>query len=89
VTTTPCPDNATLAAYIDGRLPASEIPRLSSHLVDCERCYESVAAAVRFLHGVRRVEDIDPPLALLPALATAVVMAIGLTASLLLLGQVP
>jgi len=73
VTTTACPDEPTLAAYVDGRLAPDELKRVWSHVVECERCYETVAAAVRFLSGARRVEDIAPQWALLPAMLTATV----------------
>ncbi len=79
-----CPGTETLAAYVDGRLGEDKLTEISSHLVDCARCYETVAATVRFL-GAGRTENIAPPLALLPALLTGTVMAIALTVSLLLL----
>ena len=82
-----CPGAETLAAYVDGRLGDDKLEEISSHLVDCERCYETVAATVRFLAGAGRAENIAPPLALLPALLTGTVMAIALTVSLLLLLQ--
>jgi len=88
MTNTTCPGAETLAAYVDGRLgPMSndKLAEVSSHLIDCERCYETVAATVRFLAGAGRTENIAPPLALLPALLTGTVMAIALTVSLLLL----
>ncbi len=87
MTNATCPGAETLAAYVDGRLgPMSndKLAEVSSHLIDCERCYETVAATVRFL-GAGRAENFAPPLALLPALLTGTVMAIALTVSLLLL----
>ena len=88
MTNATCPGAETLAAYVDGRIgPMSdaELAEISNHLVDCERCYETVAATVRALTGVGRTENIAPPLALLPALLTGTVMALALTVSLLLL----
>ena len=85
MTDTPCPEAEVLAAYVDGRLGSEDLARISNHLVDCERCYETVAATVRFLSGGARTDNVDPPWALLPALATATVMAIVMTVCLLLL----
>lgn len=85
MTDTTCPEAEKLAAFVDGRLGGDEGAHISNHLVECERCYESVAATVRFLSGGSRVENIAPPWALLPALLTATVMAIVMTISLLYL----
>jgi len=88
MTKTTCPAAETLAAYVDGRIgPMSddELVEISNHLVECERCYETVAATVRVLSGAGRSENIAPPWALLPALFTGTVMALALTVSLLLL----
>ena len=84
MTNTTCPGAETLAAYVNGRIGEHELAEISNHLVDCERCYETVTATVRFL-GAGRSENIAPPLALLPALLTGTVMALALTVSLLLL----
>jgi len=83
-----CPSAETLAAYAGGRIGPmndDELAELSHHLVNCERCYETVAATVRVWSGVGRAENIAPPWALLPALLTGTVMALALTVSLLLL----
>ena len=85
MTNVTCPGAETLAAYVDGRIGEHELAEISNHLVDCERCYETVAATVRFLARAGRTENIAPPLALLPALLTGTVMALALTLSLLLL----
>ena len=85
MTNTTCPGAETLAAYVDGRIGDDELTEISNHIVDCARCYETVAATVRVLSGVGRAENIAPPLALLPALLTGTVMAIALAVSLLLL----
>ena len=90
MTNTTCPGAETLAAYVNGRIgPMSddELVEISNHLVDCARCYETVAATARVLSGVGRTENIAPPWALLPALATGAVVALALTIFLLLLGQ--
>ena len=88
MTNATCPGADTLAAYVDGRIgPMSDdrLADISNHLVDCERCYETVAATVRSLSGVGRTENAAPPWALLPALLTGTVMALALTLCLLLL----
>lgn len=79
-----CPDAETLAAFIDGAERDDQLARLSRHLVECERCYETVAATVRFLSR-ERASDRAPAWALLPAMLTAVGMAIVLTFCLFLL----
>ena len=84
MTNATCPGAETLAAYVDGRIGHDELAEISNHLVDCERCYETVAATVRVFSGVGRTENMAPPLALLPALLTGTVMAIALTVCLLL-----
>jgi tetratricopeptide (TPR) repeat protein len=38
----PCPGAETLAAYVDGRLPANERAAVEAHLARCERCFELV-----------------------------------------------
>ena len=88
MTNATCPGAETLAAYVDGRIgpmSADELAEISNHIVDCARCYETVAATVRVLSGVGRTENIAPPWALLPALLTGTVLALALTVSLLLL----
>lgn len=89
MTETACPDPDRLAAWVGGRLSASDQKEISDHLVDCERCYGTVAATVRFLGGGGPTDDVAPKWALAPAIVTAVVMASALTVSLLLLGHVP
>jgi Putative zinc-finger len=42
-----CPDEATLAAFVDGTLPESARSRVQSHLADCETCLQDVAATLR------------------------------------------
>lgn len=44
----PCPSAETLAAYLDGKLPAAERAAVEKHLADCEDCFEQVAAAAAF-----------------------------------------
>lgn len=84
MTSSRCPDPKTLTAYVTGRIDDAELPAIASHLIDCELCYETVAAQARLLAGSQRTDN-EPPLALLPALLTGAVMALALTASLLLL----
>ena len=84
-----CPDQETIAAYIDGSLGGDELVGVSNHLTHCDRCYDTVAATVRFLSGRAYTENVNPPWALGPAIVTAVVMAVALTVCLLLLGHSP
>jgi hypothetical protein len=42
-----CPDEMTLAAFVDGTLPESARSRVQGHLADCEACLQHVAAAFR------------------------------------------
>ncbi len=39
-----CPDDETLAAYLDGALPASDVARLEAHMAGCDPCVELLAA---------------------------------------------
>jgi anti-sigma factor RsiW len=87
MTDSPCPDPATLTAYVTGRIDDAELAAIASHLIDCELCYQTVAAKARSLAFVERTENTEPPLALLPALLTGAVMALALSASLLLLAR--
>jgi len=38
-----CPDELTLASYLDGMMPAEERVRLEEHLAGCRKCAKSVA----------------------------------------------
>ena len=40
----PCPDEATIAAFLEGRLAAGPIAEVDAHLVGCVACRELVAA---------------------------------------------
>jgi len=42
-----CPDEVTLAAFVDGGLPESARSRVEGHLALCDSCLQDVAAAVR------------------------------------------
>jgi hypothetical protein len=42
-----CPDEVTLAAFVDGDLPESVRSRVQGHLADCSLCLQHVAAVVR------------------------------------------
>ena len=43
-----CPDSETLAAFLDGTLPAADRERIQRHLARCETCYEVFAGAAAF-----------------------------------------
>lgn len=86
---TRCPEPETLVAYVRDQLNDEELVELSHHLVECERCYGTVAASVRELTAIGRPADIAPAWALAPALMTGTVMAVGLTIALLLLQNSP
>jgi hypothetical protein len=42
-----CPDEETLACFIDGLLNKKEQNKLKTHLLKCDRCMEAVALAMR------------------------------------------
>jgi hypothetical protein len=42
-----CPDEVTLAAFVDGGLPESTRSRVQGHLADCDFCLRHVAAVLR------------------------------------------
>jgi hypothetical protein len=42
-----CPDEVTLAAFVDGRLPESARSRVEDHLAECDSCLDHVASALR------------------------------------------
>jgi hypothetical protein len=44
----PCPTDEELAAFLDGTLTKAERESVTSHLADCESCYEIFAGAVHF-----------------------------------------
>jgi putative zinc finger protein len=46
---TPHPENATLAAFLDGKLAGAERQRVVEHLADCTECYEVFVGTARFL----------------------------------------
>src|SRR5215467_13342409 len=54
-----CPDDHTIAAYVDGRL-GDKKARLEAHLSKCERCRSAVAGVVRMQRGLDQLPD--PPL---------------------------
>lgn len=45
--TSPCPDPATLAEFIDGTLDQGARSQLETHLAQCDACYENFAEAIR------------------------------------------
>ena len=54
VSSTPCVDGETLAAWTDGMLRASEAARVEQHVADCGRCQAMLGAFVR-------VSPVPPP----------------------------
>jgi anti-sigma factor RsiW len=48
-----CPDDETLAAYVDGRLSPQERQELEAHLTSCPDCYELVAEVLQTDDGFR------------------------------------
>lgn len=72
-----CPDRRTLTAFLDGELPERKAAGVSDHMAECGICYDTIAAAVR------AQRDAPPPESpLLPAFATAIAFALGLTLAL-------
>ncbi|HEX5273627.1 MAG TPA: protein kinase, partial [Gemmataceae bacterium] len=55
---TQCPDKATLARLLDGRLPAADEEALASHLDDCARCRAALDALA--VAGATEVGDCRP-----------------------------
>lgn len=51
-----CPDESTVAGYVDGGLPAAEAERFELHLADCGTCL----ALVGFLSRERRTAEFEP-----------------------------
>lgn len=56
------PDEETLAAFVDGALPAPKRRRVTEHLASCEDCYEVFAETARFLdeHAQHRKKPASP-----------------------------
>jgi anti-sigma factor RsiW len=52
-----CPDDETLAAYLDGRLLRIERWRLEAHLAGCGRCVELLATLAPDLGRIWRRGD--------------------------------
>jgi hypothetical protein len=44
-TNEPCPDEETLAGFVDGLLDKKEAEKLKHHLIKCSKCAEVVALA--------------------------------------------
>ena len=80
-----CPDEEILIAYVQGHIDDNELAGIANHLIDCERCYATVATKARSLASRGQTANIAPPFALLPALLTGAVIALILTVSLRLL----
>jgi len=47
VNNTPCPDDETLACYVDDLLPIGERQEVDKHLTTCDRCKEAVEISKR------------------------------------------
>lgn len=75
-----CPAPEILDAFVHRRTDEETAISVSVHLTRCDACYETVAAEAR-LSWSRE----GPEWPLLPALVTAVVLALALTAALFLL----
>lgn len=56
-----CPDEMTLAAYLDARMDAQELARMELHLARCGKCAKSVQELRDILGQVELAEE-DPAL---------------------------
>lgn len=56
-----CPDEMTLAAYLDSRMDAQELARMELHLALCVKCAKSVQELRDILGQVELAEE-DPAL---------------------------
>ncbi len=54
----PCVDEAVLAAFIDGQLTANERAGVEAHLATCIECSELSSEAIRTIEHTRRREYI-------------------------------
>ncbi len=62
---TECLSDETLAAYVDGRVDASERRSVETHLVRCDRCLEQVALLKRVSDDEAAFADLTVPPAVL------------------------
>jgi len=46
----PCPDEETLACFIDGLLNRKEGEKIRSHIIHCQRCMEVVVIASKMIN---------------------------------------
>lgn len=56
-----CPDEMTLAAYLDSRMDAQELARMELHLARCVKCTKTVQELRDILGQVELAEE-DPAL---------------------------
>lgn len=54
VNNTPCPDDETLACYVDDLLPIGERQEVDKHLTTCDRCKEAVEISKRIKQDERQ-----------------------------------
>src|SRR5690349_17072680 len=56
----PHPSEETLAAFLDGRLPASERAEVEAHVADCAECLEILSESAAFLEEEEDEEAAQP-----------------------------
>jgi hypothetical protein len=68
------PDAATLAAYLDRRLPDAEARGVAEHLISCASCREGVTDVARVTRGERRRKQVVGAVTALGGLAAVLVL---------------
>lgn len=51
---TPCPNEETMACYIDGLLSKKEIEQVEAHIQACDRCKEIVEITRKIKEGEKK-----------------------------------
>ena len=51
-----CPDEETIAAYIEGLLPEHERPRMEAHLSECDTCLDELNLTTSIVRGGNRFD---------------------------------
>ena len=69
-----CPDGRALSEYCEGRLSHREKESITSHLVECERCYFGVTESMRIAH--ESVDDRPAPRRWVTQLASAAALVL-------------